>query len=109
MAVTLVFLGKLADLTGAAEREVAAPLDWIAYTWLGIAFYAFLALLALEPIRLAARLWLRGSRNEATDVVPGGARRAPRRRDETTQRGRGRAPGSGAVRQDDLHAEDVIG
>ena len=28
MAVKLVFLGKLADLTGAAEREVAAPLDW---------------------------------------------------------------------------------
>jgi molybdopterin synthase sulfur carrier subunit len=28
MAVKLVFLGKLADLTGAAEREVAGPLDW---------------------------------------------------------------------------------
>jgi molybdopterin synthase sulfur carrier subunit len=28
MAVTLVFLGKLADLAGAAEKEVAAPLDW---------------------------------------------------------------------------------
>ena len=28
MAVKLVFLGRLADLTGAAEREVAAPLDW---------------------------------------------------------------------------------
>ena len=28
MAVRLVFLGKLADLAGASEREVAAPLDW---------------------------------------------------------------------------------
>jgi len=28
MAVRLVFLGKLADLTGAAERDVMAPLDW---------------------------------------------------------------------------------
>ncbi len=28
MAVTLVFLGKLADLAGAPERDVAAPLDW---------------------------------------------------------------------------------
>lgn len=28
MAVKLVFLGKLADLAGAPEREVAAPLDW---------------------------------------------------------------------------------
>jgi molybdopterin synthase sulfur carrier subunit len=28
MAVKLVFLGKLADLAGAPERQVAAPLDW---------------------------------------------------------------------------------
>ena len=28
MSVKLVFLGKLADLAGAPEREVAAPLDW---------------------------------------------------------------------------------
>ena len=28
MAVTLVFLGKLADLAGAPEKEVEGPLDW---------------------------------------------------------------------------------
>ena len=28
MAVTLVFLGKLADLAGAPEKEVAGPLNW---------------------------------------------------------------------------------
>ena len=28
MSVKLVFLGRLAGLTGVAEREVAAPLDW---------------------------------------------------------------------------------
>ena len=28
MSVTLVFLGKLADLAGAPEKDVAAPLDW---------------------------------------------------------------------------------
>lgn len=28
MAVKLVFLGRLADLAGAPEREVGAPLDW---------------------------------------------------------------------------------
>jgi molybdopterin synthase sulfur carrier subunit len=28
VGVRIVFLGRLADLTGAAEREVAAPLDW---------------------------------------------------------------------------------
>lgn len=28
MTVKLVFLGKLADLAGVAERELNAPLDW---------------------------------------------------------------------------------
>jgi len=28
LAVKLVFLGKLADLAGVPEREIAAPLDW---------------------------------------------------------------------------------
>ncbi|OYX67005.1 MAG: molybdopterin synthase sulfur carrier subunit [Sphingomonadales bacterium 32-64-17] len=28
MAVKLVFLGKLADLAGGPERDVAGPLDW---------------------------------------------------------------------------------
>ena len=28
MAVKLVFLGRLADLAGAPERAVGAPLDW---------------------------------------------------------------------------------
>jgi molybdopterin synthase sulfur carrier subunit len=28
VAVRLVFLGRLADFAGVAEREVAAPLDW---------------------------------------------------------------------------------
>ena len=28
MAVKLVFLGRLADLAGAAERDIAPPLDW---------------------------------------------------------------------------------
>ncbi|OCC24970.1 molybdopterin synthase sulfur carrier subunit [Croceicoccus estronivorus] len=29
MAVRIVFLGRLADLAGASERELAAPLDWL--------------------------------------------------------------------------------
>lgn len=37
MTITLVFLGKLADLAGGAERDVPAPLDWA------------LLLAALEP------------------------------------------------------------
>ncbi len=81
--------------------DTAAPLDWVAYSWLGIAFYTFLSLLALEPVRLAARLWL-GSRgrNQTDEVTPSGARRVPRRRDAAAQREAGTATGGGAVRQD---------
>ncbi len=34
---------------------VQTPLDWVGYTWLGVAFYAFLALLVLEPVRWVLR------------------------------------------------------
>ncbi|MCW2578728.1 MAG: Metallophosphoesterase, partial [Blastococcus sp.] len=85
-------------LRGTLSRSAAAPLDWIAYTWLGIAFYLFLALLALEPVRGLGRLWLRwtGTRR----IGAGRARRAPRSLDETAHRGEGTAPGRGAVRED---------
>ena len=76
--------------------DVSAPLDWVAYSWLGIAFYVFLALLALEPVRLIARLW---------DVDPSGTRRPPRRGEAATRREEGTASGRGAVRQED----DVVG
>jgi uncharacterized protein len=39
--------------------DAAAPLEWVAYSWLGIAFYLFLILLVLEPVRVVARLALR--------------------------------------------------
>jgi predicted MPP superfamily phosphohydrolase len=35
---------------------VRVPLDWAGFTWLGIAFYLFLAVLVLEPVRPV--LWL---------------------------------------------------
>lgn len=34
---------------------VQGPLDWVGYSWLGVAFYAFLALLVLEPLRWVLR------------------------------------------------------
>lgn len=38
MAVRLVFLGKLADLAGSSQLELAAPVDWTgllqAFAWL---------------------------------------------------------------------------
>jgi predicted MPP superfamily phosphohydrolase len=39
--------------------DAATPLDWVAYTWLGTAFYLVLALLVLEPVRLVLRRWSR--------------------------------------------------
>jgi uncharacterized protein len=78
--------------------DVAAPLDWVAYSWLGIAFYTFLALLVLEPVRLVTRLWMQ--RNRTEEVVPSGARRAPRGEDAAAPPDGGTAPGRGAVRQD---------
>ena len=88
LAVALGVLPALAVmLRRTLPLDVAAPLDWIAYSWLGVAFYAFLALLVLEPVRLAGRLWLR--RTGRTELVPSGARRAPRR-DDAGARGQGR-------------------
>ena len=53
LTLVLALLPALAiSLRRTLPLETAAPLDWIAYSWLGIAFYAFLALLVLEPVRL---------------------------------------------------------
>jgi predicted MPP superfamily phosphohydrolase len=104
LTVVLGLLPVLAILTRRTlPVAAAAPLDWLAYSWLGVAFYAFMTLLALEPVRLAARLWLgRDSREpSATGTgAPSGARRAPGRRDAAARREEGTAPGGGAVRQD---------
>jgi predicted MPP superfamily phosphohydrolase len=58
--VVLAILVPLAVTLGRVlPNAAAAPLDWIAYTWLGIAFYAFLTLVVLEPVRWALRRWTR--------------------------------------------------
>lgn len=60
LSLGLALLQALAiGLRRTIPLEAAAPLDWIAYSWLGIAFYAFLALLLLEPVRWLANLVLR--------------------------------------------------
>jgi predicted MPP superfamily phosphohydrolase len=111
LTLVLALLPALAvTLRRTLPLDAAAPLDWIAYSWLGVAFYAFLALLVLEPVRLVGNVLLRrrdrqvlpsGAREHAEEVVPSGARRAPRRDDEAAPQGGGTAPGRGAVRQDD--------
>jgi predicted MPP superfamily phosphohydrolase len=99
LTLVLAVLPTLAvTLRRTLPLDVAAPLDWVAYSWLGIAFYTFLALLVLEPVRLVTRLWMQ--RNRTEEVVPSGARRAPRRDDAAALPDRGTARDRGAVRQD---------
>jgi predicted MPP superfamily phosphohydrolase len=107
LAVLLAVLPALAvTLRRTLPLDVAAPLDWIAYSWLGVAFYAFLALLLLEPVRLIGRLWLRrGDRELAipagdAESSASGARRVPRSDGGLAQRRGGTAPGRGAIRED---------
>jgi uncharacterized protein len=65
LTVVLAVLPTLAVLLrGRLPLPVATPLDWVGYTWLGLAFYLFLAVLATEPVRVALRL-LRRSREDA--------------------------------------------
>src|SRR4051812_20793489 len=129
LTLVLAILPALAvTLRRTLPLDPAAPLDWIAYSWLGIAFYAFLALLLLEPVRLIGNALLRRRRPEVVpsgargsapessqevvpsgargsapessqEVVPSGARRAPRRDDAAAHPDGGTAPGSGAGRQ----------
>jgi uncharacterized protein len=76
LTVVLMLLPVLAiSLRRTLPLDAATPLDWIAYSWLGIAFYAFLALLVLEPVRLAGRLLLRRRRDAPPEVAPDGSRR----------------------------------
>jgi predicted MPP superfamily phosphohydrolase len=111
LTLVLALLPALAvTLRRTLPLDAAAPLDWIAYSWLGVAFYAFLALLVLELVRLVGNVLLRrrdrqvlpsGARERTEEVVPSGARRAPRPDDAAAPEGGGTAPGHGVVRQDD--------
>ena len=100
LTVVLALLPVLAVVLRAQlPMAAAAPLSWVGFSWLGIALYAFLALLALEPVRAVGNALIK--RNEPSRVIPSG----PRRDDAAAQPDRGTAPGGGAVRQDG----DVLG
>ena len=43
-------------LGSALPLSAAAPLEWVAFSWLAVAFYLFVTLVVLEPVRLVARL-----------------------------------------------------
>jgi len=75
LTLVLAVLPTLAVvLRGELSLRASAPLDWVGYTWLGLAFYLFLAVLATEPIRLVVRLVQRRRRHQAgSATVPVGA------------------------------------
>ncbi len=57
-----VLLGVLAALPlaallfrGRVPHWIGTPLEWVAFSWLGFAFYLLLTLLVLEPVRWAVR------------------------------------------------------
>ena len=53
------------------------PLQWVAFSWLGVAFYASLALLVLEPVRAAAAVRLRSRRRRHPAAGPAGEPTGP--------------------------------
>ncbi|MCZ2849511.1 metallophosphoesterase [Modestobacter sp. VKM Ac-2978] len=105
LTVLLVVLAVLPVLVVLLRGRLSVGdgvLDWVGYTWLGLAFYLFLATLATEPVRVVARLVQRGRRPEhvaaaaGTVSEPSGARTVPGGPDEAVPP----EPGSGAVRAD---------
>ena len=72
LSLLLALLPALAlGLRRTLPLDAATPLDWVAYCWLGVAFYAFLALLVLEPVRLVGNAILR-RRARTPELVPAG-------------------------------------
>ncbi|MCW2682411.1 MAG: Metallophosphoesterase [Blastococcus sp.] len=96
LTAVLAVLPVLAlTLRGTLSRSAAAPLDWLAYTWLGIAFYLFLVLLALEPVRAIGRVWVR--RDPTRRIGASGAGGASSDLTDPAPPDRGTASGRGAI------------
>ncbi|MGK5173188.1 metallophosphoesterase [Geodermatophilus sp. CPCC 205761] len=55
LTVVLTLLPAAAVVLRREDSPVTTVVGWVGFTWLGVAFYAFLALLVLEPVRWAAR------------------------------------------------------
>ena len=94
LTVVLAALPLAADaLNRVLPEEVATPLEWVAYSWLGVALYLVLALLALQPVRLMLRRLQRRRApapgpppaQQPADAAPSRAP-APARRDEAPPR-----------------------
>jgi uncharacterized protein len=73
------------------DSLLSTVVQWVGFSWLGVAFYLFLTLLALEPVRLLLRRRSRSLPDDAVQpVVASGARRGP-----AAQAGSGTAPEPG--------------
>jgi uncharacterized protein len=87
--VLLALLPMGAVLLRRQDSALSTVVQWVGFSWLGVVFYLFLTLLALEPLRLLLRRW------------PGrGVRRVPDRATGSGSTEVGTAPGRGAVRED---------
>jgi uncharacterized protein len=95
--VVLAVLPVGAVLLRRQDSPVSTVVQWVGFSWLGVAFYLFLTLLALEPVRLLLHRRARGvPGHEVEPVVASAARRAPRGGDAAARPGPGTAPGRGA-------------
>ena len=77
--VVLAVLPMGAVLLRREDSALSTVVQWIGFSWLGVAFYLFLTLLALEPVRLVLRRRFRDAASAATvdgdvQVVASGAR-----------------------------------
>ena len=101
--VVLAVLPMGAVLLRREDSALSTVVQWIGFSWLGIAFYLFLTLLALEPVRFVLRRRFRDAASPTTvggdvQVVASGARRdAPAHVESGTAPEPGWAPGRGAV------------
>ena len=110
LTVVLAVLPLAADaLNRVLPEEVATPLEWVAYSWLGVALYLVLALLALEPVRLIVRLLQRrgapapdpAPAQQPAEAVPSGAQAAARWDEAPAQREGGSVKAAGRRPEDD--------
>jgi len=73
LTFVLIALAMLLVATLILPRAIgmteAAWYAWPGYLWLGLAFYLFLTLLVLEPVRLALRRWVKRTPSTTTETA----------------------------------------
>ncbi|MEX5720581.1 metallophosphoesterase [Geodermatophilus maliterrae] len=92
LSVVLALLPMGAVLARREDSAASTVLQWVGFSWLGVAFYLFVTLLALEPARLLLRRWTRRRPDPGRDAVTVAA---------AAPGGGGSAPVAGVVRPDD--------